>query len=135
VAFVIVLVSAVYVVVDLARWEWNRAVLAALMCLAALVVFSTTLILGQLTRIDQRLDEVARRSDDVQQFGGRVGQSVGFDQRGQARHRRRSIREEAGRGDGGGWQRPPAGVPPGWSRPPGRRALGCSAKCLSDCLD
>jgi hypothetical protein len=62
VAFVIVLVSAVYVVVDLARWEWNRAVLAALMCLAALVVFSTTLILGQLTRIDQRLDEVARRS-------------------------------------------------------------------------
>jgi hypothetical protein len=62
VAFVIVLVSAVYVVVDLMRWEWNRAVLAALVCVAALVVFSTTLILGHLTRLDQRLDEVARRS-------------------------------------------------------------------------
>ncbi len=65
VAFVVVLVSAVYVVVDLARWEWNRAALAALVCVAALVVFSTTLILGYLTRLDQRLDEATRRSVPV----------------------------------------------------------------------
>jgi hypothetical protein len=77
VAFVIVLVSAVYVVVDLARWEWNRAVLAALMCLAALVVFSTTLILGQLTRIDQRLDEVARRSIPEQSNSQVAAESAG----------------------------------------------------------
>jgi hypothetical protein len=65
VAFVVVLVSAIYVVVDLARWEWNRAALAALVCVAALVVFSTTLILGYLTRLDQRLDEATRRSIPV----------------------------------------------------------------------
>ena len=61
VSFVVVLVSATYVVVDLARWEWNRAVLAALVCVAALVVFATVVLLGQLVRLDQRLDDVMRR--------------------------------------------------------------------------
>lgn len=66
VAFVVVLVSAVYVVVDLARWEWNRAALAALVCVAALVVFSTAVVLGHLVRLEERLEEVGRRAATTQ---------------------------------------------------------------------
>lgn len=56
VALVVVIVAAVYVVVDLARWEWNRAVLSALICIAGLVVFSSALIVGHLTRLERWLE-------------------------------------------------------------------------------
>ena len=37
-ASVVLTVSGVYVIVDLARWEWNRATLSGLVFVAALVV-------------------------------------------------------------------------------------------------
>lgn len=76
IAFVVVVVSAVYVVVDLARWEWNRAALAALVCVAALVVFSTTVLVGHLTRLEHRLDDVDRRLAPDRAATGREARST-----------------------------------------------------------
>jgi hypothetical protein len=64
-AAVILAVSGTYVVIDLARWEWNRAVISALVMLAALVVLIAMMLFRQLHRIEQRLDALERRGHDA----------------------------------------------------------------------
>jgi hypothetical protein len=59
-ATVILAVSSIYVVIDLARWEWNRAVISALVMIAALIVLVAMLIFRQLHRIEQRMDALER---------------------------------------------------------------------------
>ncbi len=67
-ATVILAVSSAYVVVDLARWEWNRAVISALVMIAALIVLVAMILFRQLRRIEQRLDGL-ERSRDVDTLG------------------------------------------------------------------
>lgn len=66
---VLVLVTAgLYVLVYLYRWEWNRAIVSGLFFLAALVTFSTVLILRAMRKLEARLDRVERtrlRARDV----------------------------------------------------------------------
>ena len=64
-AAVILAVSGVYVVIDLARWEWNRAIISALVMLAALIVLVAMMLFRQLHRIEQRLDTLERRRHDA----------------------------------------------------------------------
>jgi hypothetical protein len=62
-ATVILAVSGAYVVIDLARWEWNRAVISALVMIAALIVLVAMMLFHQLRRIEQRMDALERSSD------------------------------------------------------------------------
>jgi hypothetical protein len=59
-ATTVLVVSAVYVVIDLARWEWNRAVISALVMLSALIVLVSMILFRQLSRIEHRLDTLER---------------------------------------------------------------------------
>jgi hypothetical protein len=59
-ATVILAVSGIYVVVDLARWEWNRAVISALVMIAALIVVVAMMLFRQLHQIEQRMDALER---------------------------------------------------------------------------
>jgi len=59
-ATVILAVSGIYVVVDLARWEWNRAVISALVMIAALIVVVAMMLFRQLHHIEQRMDALER---------------------------------------------------------------------------
>lgn len=47
--------SGTYVFVYLTRWEWHRALLAGVLCLAALVVLSAALVLTRLSRLERSL--------------------------------------------------------------------------------
>jgi hypothetical protein len=67
-ATVILAVSSIYVVIDLARWEWNRAVISALVMIAALIVLVAMILFRQLNRIEQRMDAL-ERSDAVNTLG------------------------------------------------------------------
>ncbi len=67
-AAVILAVSGIYVVIDLARWEWNRAVISALVMIAALIVLVAMMLLRQLHRIEQRM-EALERSGHVDTLG------------------------------------------------------------------
>ncbi len=60
--------SSIYVVIDLARWEWNRAVISALVMIAALIVLVAMMLFRQLHRIEQRMDAL-ERSGDVDTLG------------------------------------------------------------------
>jgi hypothetical protein len=62
-AAVILAVSSIYVVIDLARWEWNRAVISALVMIAALIVLVAMMLFRQLHRIEQRMDALERSGD------------------------------------------------------------------------
>jgi hypothetical protein len=55
----VVAVSGVYLIVYLYRWEWNRALISGLFFLAALVTFSTSLVLSSLRALDHRVDGLA----------------------------------------------------------------------------
>jgi hypothetical protein len=59
-AAVILAVSSAYVVIDLARWEWNRAVISALVMVSALIVLVSMIQFRQLSRIERRLDALER---------------------------------------------------------------------------
>jgi hypothetical protein len=48
-------VSGLYVIVDLARWEWNRAMMSGLVFVAALVVTVAMVVLRYLRRLEERL--------------------------------------------------------------------------------
>lgn len=64
----VMVVSGAYVLVDLARWEWNRAILSALLFLSALVVLATATVLRSLRRLGERLSVIEgdrSRSADV----------------------------------------------------------------------
>jgi hypothetical protein len=54
----VVTVSGVYLIVYLYRWEWNRALISGLFFLAALVTFSTSLVLSSLRALDHRVDQL-----------------------------------------------------------------------------
>jgi hypothetical protein len=59
-ATVILAVSGIYVVIDLARWEWNRAVISALVMIAALIVVVAMMLFRQLHRIELRMEALER---------------------------------------------------------------------------
>lgn len=54
--------TAVYTIVYLYRWEWHRALVAAVFLVVAEVALATVAILRRLSAIDQRLDTVAAAS-------------------------------------------------------------------------
>jgi hypothetical protein len=56
----VLVASGVYVIVYLARWEWNRAIVSGLFFLASLVLASTLLVLRSIRRLERRLDRVER---------------------------------------------------------------------------
>ena len=56
----VLLTAGLYVIVYLYRWEWNRAIIAGLFFLAALVTFSTVLILRRLRGLEERLNDIER---------------------------------------------------------------------------
>ena len=60
-AIVILATSAIYLLVYLYRWEWNRALIAGLFFVAAEVAVIGTSLLRRLRRIEQKLDEAAIR--------------------------------------------------------------------------
>jgi hypothetical protein len=62
-ASVILAVSGIYVVVDLARWEWNRAVISGLVFVAALIVIVAMILFRQLRSIDHRLSALEEMSE------------------------------------------------------------------------
>lgn len=65
--FVVVVLGAsgLYVLVYLYRWEWNRAIVAGIFFLSALVVVGTLVVLRALKRIEARLDRVEAARDPV----------------------------------------------------------------------
>jgi hypothetical protein len=58
---VILVTSAIYLLVYLYRWEWNRALIAGLFFVSAEVAVMGTSLLRRLRRIEQKLDEAAAR--------------------------------------------------------------------------
>jgi hypothetical protein len=64
-AFVILAVSGVYVVIDLARWEWNRAIISALVFLSSLVVLVAMVLFRELHRLELRMSALERQGADV----------------------------------------------------------------------
>jgi hypothetical protein len=54
--------TAVYTIVYLYRWEWHRALVAAIFLVVAEVALATVAVLRRLSAIDQRLDTVAAAS-------------------------------------------------------------------------
>jgi hypothetical protein len=58
-AIVIMATSALYLLVYLYRWEWNRALIAGLFFVAAEVAVMGTSMLRRLRRIEQKLDDAA----------------------------------------------------------------------------
>jgi hypothetical protein len=64
-AFLILAVSGVYVVIDLARWEWNRAIISALVFLSSLVVLVAMMLFRQLHRLEMRMGALEHQRRDV----------------------------------------------------------------------
>lgn len=64
----VLVVSAVYLLVYLYRWEWNRAVISGVFFLAAEVVLATTALWGRLSSLERRLDQMstAKGGDGVE---------------------------------------------------------------------
>jgi hypothetical protein len=66
---VVVAVSGIYLLVYLYRWEWNRALISGMFFVAALVTFSTSMVLAALRRLDERIDRLeagARSGPEVE---------------------------------------------------------------------
>lgn len=53
--------SGAYALIYLFRWEWHRAIITALFFVAAEVGLGLAMILRRLSRLEQHLDELARR--------------------------------------------------------------------------
>lgn len=58
---VVLAASGVYVLVYLFRWEWHRAIISALFFLAAEVGLLAGVLLRRLSRLEQRIEELAGR--------------------------------------------------------------------------
>jgi len=69
----VLVASGAYVLVDLARWEWNRAILSALIFLSALVILSTASVLHSLHRLGERLAELEAGPPHAVDVGGIIG--------------------------------------------------------------
>ncbi|MCF2534312.1 hypothetical protein K6168_01285 [Streptomyces sp. FB2] len=59
------LYAAYYTVLYLTRWEWQRALISALMFLIIEVLLATILLLSRFARLNSRLDESVSRMEDV----------------------------------------------------------------------
>lgn len=64
------LVCGAYTIIYLVRWEWNRAIIAALFFVAVELVFVAMVVVDRLRAIEARLDDLASRpsrrsSDDL----------------------------------------------------------------------
>lgn len=71
---VVLSVSGAYLIIYLYRWEWNRALISGLFFVAALVVFSTTLILRSLRQLGDRIERLeGLRSSDGRDMAGTIG--------------------------------------------------------------
>jgi len=57
-AGIVLAVSGVYVIVDLARWEWNRAMMSGLVFVAALLVTVAMVVMRHLRAVEERLAEL-----------------------------------------------------------------------------
>jgi hypothetical protein len=66
-AFVVLVMSGIYVLVYLYRWEWNRAIVSALFFVAAEVGLATMVVLGRLRAIEERLDRAPAASPAVRE--------------------------------------------------------------------
>ena len=53
--------SGAYALIYLFRWEWHRAIITALFFVAAEIGLGLALILRRLARLEQHLDELAKR--------------------------------------------------------------------------
>lgn len=69
----VLVASGAYVLVDLARWEWNRAILSALIFLSALVILSTAFVLRSVHRLGERLAELEAGPPHAVDVGGIIG--------------------------------------------------------------
>ena len=63
----LLLTAGLYVLVYLYRWEWNRAIVSGLFFLAALITFSTVLILRRLGGLEERLGDHERTRQAMEQ--------------------------------------------------------------------
>lgn len=61
-ASVVLAASGLYVLVYLFRWEWHRAIISALFFVAAEVGLLAGVLLRRLSRLEQRMEELAGRS-------------------------------------------------------------------------
>jgi len=57
--------AGTYLIVYLYRWEWQRALICGVLLLVVEVMLFGLVTLGRLSRIEQRLGESDRRTDDV----------------------------------------------------------------------
>ncbi|MFI6585329.1 hypothetical protein [Embleya sp. NPDC050493] len=57
--------SATYAVVYLYRWEWNRAVFCLLLFLIVEILIATTVLLGRISRLEQRLSDADNRTEEA----------------------------------------------------------------------
>lgn len=60
-ATVVLAASGIYALVYLFRWEWHRAIIAALFFVIAELSLGIATVLRRLARLEQRLDDLARR--------------------------------------------------------------------------
>jgi hypothetical protein len=89
----VVAVSGVYLIVYLYRWEWNRALISGLFFLAALVTLSTSLILGALRSIEQRVGDLEGAVHSTRRDGTATRQVIQRANDDDARHRFDWLRE------------------------------------------
>jgi hypothetical protein len=59
---VVLVVSGIYLLLYLYRWEWNRAIVSGIFFLSALITLSTMLILRALRRATEHLDRLSARA-------------------------------------------------------------------------
>ncbi|MEV8021540.1 hypothetical protein AB0O76_35480 [Streptomyces sp. NPDC086554] len=57
--------AAVYLVVYLYRWQWQRAILCGVLLLVVEIVLLGAVLLGRIARVEERLRDADRRQDDV----------------------------------------------------------------------
>lgn len=76
---VVLVVSGTYLLLYLYRWEWNRAVVSGVFFIAALVTFSTAMVLRALGRLTERVEAVeharAARDRAVRDVAGSIGEA------------------------------------------------------------
>ncbi|MGW3411083.1 hypothetical protein [Streptomyces sp. NPDC000888] len=67
--------AGVYVVVYLYRWQWQRAILCGVLLLVVEVMLLGIVLLGRLSRIEERMRDTDRRQEDVPARQDASGQS------------------------------------------------------------
>lgn len=57
--------AAVYLVIYLYRWQWQRAILCGVLLLVVEMLLLGSALLGRITRVEERLRDADRRQEDV----------------------------------------------------------------------